>query len=139
VAGSPYCWGTNNFGELGAGTSGPDPVLIPIAVLGGLSLVTLDLGEDHACGVQSDGTGFCWGLNTYGKLGNGTAKGTVSPVPVSGGLHFRLISTGNYHTCGLTTRGQPFCWGQNAFGQLGDGSTRNSYVPVAVADSSLSR
>jgi alpha-tubulin suppressor-like RCC1 family protein len=88
----------------------------------------------HTCGVTPENVAYCWGLNHYGELGDGTMTDRARPVPVQGGLHFRLVSVGEDHTCGVTTENVAYCWGLNLYGQLGDGTTRDgSTTPVAVA------
>jgi alpha-tubulin suppressor-like RCC1 family protein len=95
-AGAAYCWGWNKDGELGIGTTtgpqtcGPvDPEvfvacsLTPAAVSGGLSFASVSARGDHTCGVTPAGAAYCWGLNLYGELGNGTAANSSVPVPVS--------------------------------------------------------
>src|SRR5204863_1132362 len=90
-------------------------------------------GCTYTCGIRSSGAAYCWGLNTYGQLGNGTTTNSATPMPVSGGLTFAAISGGGQQSCGLTTGGLAYCWGWNARGQLGNGTTTDSYTPVKVA------
>ena len=95
-------------------------------------------GWSHTCGVATDNRAYCWGVPTFGALGDGTGDGTVNlpprltPVAVLGGLHFRQLSAGGTHTCGVTTANQAYCWGANRFGQLGDGSSSALSVPTPV-------
>ena len=90
-------------------------------------------GSDHTCALTNAGAAYCWGSNTYGRLGNGAETNSLTPVPVSGGLIFTTIVAGGTHTCALTNADDAYCWGNNAVGQLGNGSTSLSSVPVAVA------
>jgi alpha-tubulin suppressor-like RCC1 family protein len=136
-----YCWGLNDFGQLGgsstdtcttpSGASRPC-ALRPIAVSGGLLFATISAGWSNTCGVTTSSAAYCWGSNTYGRLGNGTTTDASSPVPVSGGLSFSGISA-TQSTCGLTTSGGAYCWGFNKWGQLGNGTTTNSKTPVPVS------
>jgi alpha-tubulin suppressor-like RCC1 family protein len=86
--GSAYCWGNNNLGQLGNGTTTNSAT--PIAVAGGLSFVVVSAGGHHTCGIISGSVPlgptapfavYCWGDNTYGQLGN--AWTTTSSVPVN--------------------------------------------------------
>jgi alpha-tubulin suppressor-like RCC1 family protein len=108
-AGAAYCWGPNFNGALGDGTT--TPRLSPVAVTGGLSFVTVDVGAGHTCGLTADGTAYCWGTNRYAELGDGTTIDRLSPAPVSGSLAFTAISAGLHHTCALTDSGEAYCWG----------------------------
>jgi alpha-tubulin suppressor-like RCC1 family protein len=139
AAGAAYCWGSNGRGQLGRGIDlNIDTVsvsAVPLAVSGGLSFATVTSGGgDHTCGLTAAGVAYCWGVNIYGEIGDGTT-GTdrPSPVRVTGGLTFAALSTGSAHTCGVTLAGDVFCWGVNFTGQLGDGTTTHRSNPVPVA------
>lgn len=86
----------------------------------------------HFCEITSGGGAECWGDASYGKLGNGSFKGTAtSPVQVSGGLTFTAVSTAKYNTCGVSG-GTAFCWGENQYSQLGTPYLGNTAAPSAV-------
>jgi alpha-tubulin suppressor-like RCC1 family protein len=90
--------------------------------------------SDHTCGVTVENVAYCWGLNHYGELGDGTTTDRARPVSVQGGLHFRVVSAGDSYSCGVTTENVAYCWGSNTYGELGDGTTSDhSTTPVAVA------
>lgn len=67
--------------------------------------------NSHTCGVQSDGTAWCWGDNAFGQLGIGTREPTSIPTKVSGPNLWRDICTGRGYTCGIDTDGLLLCWG----------------------------
>ena len=139
-AGKAYCWGPNWSGELGDGTS-VDERPVPAAVSGGLAFTSLVDSGSHRCGLVADGKAYCWGSNSRGQLGDGTAGSASAydsanrsaPVAVLGGRTFASLSAGSGHTCGLTSAGAAYCWGANTQGQLGDGTTANRSAPVAVS------
>jgi alpha-tubulin suppressor-like RCC1 family protein len=128
--GSAYCWGSNDFGQLGDGTT--TDTSTPTAVSGGLSFTSLSTHGEFACGLTANGQAYCWGHNDFGQLGDGTTTDSPVPVTVSGGLSFASVDAGAYHACGLTSGGQAYCWGRNNDGQLGNGSNTDSPVPVPV-------
>jgi alpha-tubulin suppressor-like RCC1 family protein len=84
-AGAAYCWGRNDSGQLGNGTTTSSST--PVAVGGG-PYRTLSLGENFTCGVtgtpgtssQTAGTIFCWGNNQFGQLGIGNNTSVLSPA-----------------------------------------------------------
>jgi len=136
TSGSAWCWGLNEYGELGNGTSGSNHnSSVPVAVVGGLTFTSLSAGPGgHACGVAVGGAAYCWGYNSSGQLGTGSLVTSSSPVPVSGGLSFASLSAGqNWQTCGVAIGGAAYCWGNNGSGRLGNGSTTNSNTPVPVS------
>jgi alpha-tubulin suppressor-like RCC1 family protein len=79
--GIAHCWGYNDWGQLGTGTTNlTGPPNIP--VLGGIAFLKLSAGEHHTCGVSQDGSAYCWGYNVTGELGNGTTEIARAPVLV---------------------------------------------------------
>jgi len=130
TAGAAYCWGWNQYGQLGDGTTTDRAA--PVAVQGGLSFATVSAGDFHTCGLTAAGVAYCWGGNDYGQLGDGTTTKKATPVAVQGGLTFKALNAGGWHTCGITTDGVVYCWGANSSGTLGDGTTTNRNVPVKV-------
>ena len=129
--GDAYCWGFNDFGQLGDGSTIGS--LTPVLVSGGIRFSSISTRGGHTCGVTSVGDAYCWGENFRGQLGDGTRINRLTPVLVSGGLSFASVSAGWGNTCGVTTAGDAYCWGDNFYGQLGDGTTINRLTPVAVA------
>ena len=130
AAGAAYCWGYNEYGALGDGTT--TNRLTPGLVAGGVSFAAVSAGDFHNCGVTAAGAVYCWGDNSSGQLGDGTTTTRLSPVLVTGGLSFAALSAGSRHTCGVTAAGAAYCWGSNGSGQLGDGTTTDRLAPVRV-------
>ena len=131
--GAAYCWGNNQWGELGTGAAGPDSYT-PLAVTGGHQFVALVAGIAHACGLKASGEAWCWGDNADAQLGIGvTSAPNPSPQLVVGGHQFAALTSGTYHTCGRTTAGEVWCWGYNEMGALGNGSQGISPTPVKIA------
>lgn len=79
--------------------------------------------------MKTDNTGWCWGDNDYGQLGDGTLDYRAWPAQVPGS--WAEIGAGADHTCGRRTDGSTWCWGSNRGGQLGLG---DPWTPVAVID-----
>jgi alpha-tubulin suppressor-like RCC1 family protein len=132
--GEAYCWGSNEFGELGDGAPTVSQTT-PVSVVGGLTFATISAGEHNTCGVATDGVTYCWGLNDDGSLGDGTTTSQSTPVLVSGGHSFGTVSA-TRHSCAITAgTGIAYCWGYNAWGQLGIGTSdfNPHSFPVAVS------
>jgi hypothetical protein len=130
--GSAYCAGSNEFGELGNGSDVPGSDKF-VAVKGQLTFksVSASIGG-FTCGLTITKAVYCWGLNNFGQLGNGSTKNSDIPVAVSGGLKFASISKGNVHACGVTIDDAIYCWGSNISGAIGPGSPKESSVPFKV-------
>ncbi|MBI5611289.1 MAG: hypothetical protein HY902_20615 [Deltaproteobacteria bacterium] len=73
--------------------------------LGGVvSLASSAMGQ-FTCAVLADGTAQCWGLNSYGQLGDGTNTYRTAPTGVLALKGAASISTGYYHTCARLSDG----------------------------------
>lgn len=143
--GTARCWGSNSGGRLGDGTATDRPSPVQVLATGSTQgtdtlggIAALSAGNGHTCARMDGGTVRCWGLNTFGQLGNGTTTSSANPVTVlvaAGGAALSkvsAVSSGTQHTCAVLGDGTARCWGDGASGRLGDGTTSASSVPVTV-------
>jgi alpha-tubulin suppressor-like RCC1 family protein len=80
--GTAFCWGRNNRGQLGNGSTTEQ--FSPVQVFVIFSVFSISAGiMDHTCAVTAAGRGYCWGENNDGRLGNGTNVDSVTPVAVT--------------------------------------------------------
>lgn len=135
--GQAYCWGSNVSFELGNGAPSTVYEDEPVPVYGVLRFEALAVGSYHTCGLTKSRRLYCWGANTYGKLGNGLETATAIPVEVIGDHEFIGVTAGGNHTCAITRDEGAFCWGWNRLGQLGIGSRSSKVSPVRVTESYL--
>jgi alpha-tubulin suppressor-like RCC1 family protein len=134
---SAYCWGRNNQGQLGDGTTLDRST--PVKVVGDIRFETLTATTSTVCGIDVNQDAYCWGGSS---LGDGTQNSRSIPGLVSGGMRWRALSGGNDFVCGIALTNRAYCWGQNYYGTLGNGKVgRNSSnqgdgyssVPVPVS------
>ena len=132
VAGGLKCWGANNTSQLGNGVEGvnsPTPTDVP-GLTSGVAAVAS--GQFHTCALTTTGGVKCWGNDTHGQLGDGTAglPNRLTPVDVVGLTSGVVeIVAGQVHTCALTAAGGVKCWGNDNHGQLGDGAVGPASTP----------
>ena len=131
--GGVKCWGRNDDGQVGDGTTISRTMPVDVSGLGsGVRAITA--GTYHTCAVLDTGGVKCWGANAFGQLGDGTQVDKVTPADVMGlSAGVGSVVGGDRHTCAVTTSGGAKCWGYNSDGQVGDGSTLTRTVPVDVS------
>lgn len=147
--GSTYCWGDNDQGQLGDGTTvvKMSANLVTMPTYDGIHVkpfIVVSPGVYGTCGMSYDGRPYCWGKNTLGSVGDGTGIDRTTPVMVAmphdpdsmlsnATVTFASLSeNGSAHFCGLDSSGRAYCWGANNYGQLVDGTTINRLSPVPV-------
>jgi alpha-tubulin suppressor-like RCC1 family protein len=128
-----YCWGSNDFGQIGAGAalaSVPEPA----RVAGGERFTAISAGGETTCALNGAGKLFCWGRNANRAFGV-PEPFVSSPVAVAPAMTWRSVSVGYSHLCGMSLEGVAYCWGRNTQGQLGigrvDGEAHPAPEPVA--------
>ncbi len=118
--GSLWCWGTNDYGELGDGTREDRPS--PIQVGGGTDWTVVRAHTLYTCGIEAPGSLWCWGDNRGGTLGDGTRVQRLVPTRVGTGEDWLDVAPGVTETCALRQDHTLWCWGASrllAPGQLG--------------------
>ena len=84
-AGSAWCWGLGQYGELGTAPGWNTMANFAQQVAGNIKFIALAAGDQHTCGIGSDNHVYCWGDNEYGQLGityNGLGNSNLL-VPVT--------------------------------------------------------
>ena len=139
-----YCWGSNEYGELGDGApyreglAGPST---PVPVIMMPEVVQISAGKDNTCAIATTGLGYCWGRNDYGQLGVGSNQHHpvrqpiyVLPLDEFKGDRFKftkIAAGGTTHACGIVEN-SIFCWGTGTSGQLGSWRNTFSSIPQRI-------
>lgn len=74
------------------------PVVSPTSFL-----TQFSTGSATTCVVLSDGVLKCWGLNTFGQVGDGTTIDKTIPTVIDTGILYSSVGTSGGTTCGITT------------------------------------
>ena len=159
--GSVWCWGTGSQGAFvgplgdGGSPSGHTFSELPIQVKSNSSTTVSDAkavstGSGNTCVVRTNTEMYCWGADSYGKVGNqflsASGAGTVYAVSVLGSIVGQgatsftgaaSVSLGDDHSCALTVSSTLFCWGLATDGRLGNGSTTPNVQLAAQVASSI--
>jgi hypothetical protein len=138
--GSVYCWGSDQYGEIGNGTTGqPQPPLTAANIPGAKYASIVSVGFGFVCAVAG-GAVHCWGADNAVQVGNGSSMANVttpyavpSPVKDGGWPDAGAITTGQTFACALSADGRVFCWGDNTTSICADnsgGGMPNCYSPT---------
>ena len=121
VDGSLWCWGSNEYGQLGTGDF--EHPGAP-AHIGDATWSSISVGRQHSCGIQVDGSLWCWGDAEYGAIGDGSSGSLATrSTPTRIGVDaWRMISSGEKSTCGIKSDNTLWCWGSTNYGRLGIGA-----------------
>ena len=151
--GSAKCWGVNDDGQLGDGTTTASSVPIDVTQTDDISAIAA--GGRHTCAVNTGGWVSCWmyrpfdSLDTVGVTAVAAGLWHTCVITRSGGVMcwddkgipsevegltsgVSEVAAGTEFTCALTNTGGVKCWGANDLGQLGNGTTVDSPIPVDV-------
>ena len=139
-----WCWGENNYGQLGLGTTGDTPPVVnpaQVTNLANTATSVATLSYYNTCASTVDGGVWCWGYNGYNYLGNTTATTTQNQpiqVMISAGATTPLtnvtqvldFSQSSSKACALKTDGTMWCWPGASGNYYAVPFTNNSNVPV---------
>ena len=130
MGGQVLCWGANESGQLGNGTTTPSHV--PQFVEGAMRFTRIAAGTSFSCGIVVSGAVYCWGTNALGQIAQTGMASSASPVtvPLPAGVEAADIAAGQAHACILSSAGQVFCWGDGRDGQVGHRASAANVPPT---------
>ncbi|MDG0817498.1 hypothetical protein NWE73_14045 [Bdellovibrio sp. PAP01] len=118
------------------------------SMTGATTFSDVDIAQYVACGVATDGVGYCWGGSGASDilynpgLGNGSSATKYKPYPISvgaipGSKLFSKIVVTSFHVCGLMTDQKVYCWGNSNYNRTGNSSGTSVYTPQALNTSGM--
>lgn len=144
ASGAVWCWGANDFGQLGNGDTTGTASADPVQVASGIIFSELAAGDDFTCATHyeiGNYAVYCWGRNDARQLGTATdsARSAVPVAVIADTAQFifgTLVAGARFACVGINPgvpTGSIQCWGANEHGQLGRGSfTPFESVPGAA-------
>jgi hypothetical protein len=120
--GSLWCWGSNAAGALGQGNR--TDASLPVQVAPGTTWSQVSVGwgdvlQTWTCGIQTEGSLWCWGSDDYGQLGLGApGANRLTPQQVGKYKDFTGVAASkgvDTQTCAIR-QGELWCMGQNDIG-----------------------
>lgn len=152
--GSVKCFGDGSFGQLGDGSSTDlsDAIAevggtVPFVNLGtGRTALAIATGAYHSCALLDNSSLKCWGHNSFGQLGIGSANrrgdssgemgDNLPAANVGVGRTVSKVFAFGFQTCVVLDNSVTKCFGKNSFGQLGlDDSLNRGTVTSQMGDS----
>jgi len=130
--GTVWAWGDNSFGQLGRPPSGSRQDPLPRPIPGISHVIQIAAGANSAYALESNGTVWAWGDNSFGQLGTGSTVPMYRPTPVRLRGRVTSITAGANAAYALAPDGTIWSWGYGGYGQLGNGSTQSSSRPVTI-------
>ena len=131
--GSLWSWGNNTAAQLGLGSRGESPVLLPQRLPQSevMDIRAIAAGTAFAMALDDKGTVYSWGANGSGQLGRLDPL-AFSPDVVHGLPPIASIAAGGEFAMAVDREGTLWAWGNNGRGQLADGTTISRSTPKAV-------
>jgi alpha-tubulin suppressor-like RCC1 family protein len=141
-SGQARCWGANDRGQLGDGTTTERHLPVAVSNRKGtgplIDVIAISSGGVQTCALLASTQVRCWGYGGYG-LGNGSSEDRSRPVVVrtkEGGKPLTgVVGIGASSTmCGRLASDRMRCWGYDGNGQAGDGKDGAivKWFPVSV-------
>jgi alpha-tubulin suppressor-like RCC1 family protein len=147
-SGQVYCAGSNQYGQLGDGTttnqSTPVKFTLPSGTVQSFAVgpsdgATSADGHSHTCVIANTNIMYCAGRNLEGQLGDGSYTNRSTPVRFGTLSDIQSVKIAYRDTCVIRQGGSLMCAGENRVGRFGNGNSGASYnQPTAAFTSGVS-
>jgi hypothetical protein len=124
------CWGANELGQLGDGTTTSRARPTSPTGLPARPFSSVDGWRDHFCALDTVGEVWCWGVGSSGETGM-VGSSVRTAVRVSLPSPARAVAVADRASCAVLGDGSVWCWGLNLAGRLGRGDPSDSALPPA--------
>jgi alpha-tubulin suppressor-like RCC1 family protein len=130
-SGEIACWGSNDDGQLGDGSTQGRPAAVRVVGIKDASMVVA--GENYTCALRKSGVVACWGDRRLAmpRDGSHADSSLLKPTPVPGLSDVVHIAAKHTHACAVRRSGGVACWGNDDYGRLGS-ATNPMRAPAAV-------
>lgn len=142
--GQLFCWGLNNYCQLGSFVGSADKAgdIIyhprPMSCSSGQRWKLVSGGQHHSLLLSEEGEVFALGRKEYGRLGLGTStpaedEDQQTPARVPGLAGCTDVSCGEATSHTIDGQGRLFSWGIGSNNQLGLGDEEDKFEPQVVS------
>ena len=128
--GTLWCWGNNNYGQLGDNTTVNRSSPVQIGTLTNWSSVTGYTSFTMA--IKTDGTLWGWGRNNGAYLGDGTLTTRSSPVQIGTLTDWSKVSTSKDTGLAVKTDGTLWTWGDGTYGGMANNTLNMYSSPIQI-------
>lgn len=132
-SGEAWCWGKNDYGQLGIGTRTATSYATQVQTASGIALTGLDqieLGSALSCARTVGKQVHCWGSRgQYPTVPWADLVYEAGPVALGG---VEQVVVGPAHACGRLSDGSVRCWGSSGISIFGDDTSGDHLLAVTV-------
>jgi prepilin-type N-terminal cleavage/methylation domain-containing protein len=100
-----WCWGDGRAGYLGTGAR-EGYASMPLQVKGGGLWKSVHTSYQQVCGIKTDDTLWCWGVNAK----DDSVSVADEPTQIDPGHAWKSVSVGATKSCGIQTDNSLWCW-----------------------------
>lgn len=133
--GTIWCWGVNNYGQLGLGTPSYTTISSPQKLNNHSNSLKIISSSDFSLIIKNDGTLWSMGENSNGQLGRTFYSTEKKQIEIDTNW-LQISNKDGGHSVGLKKNGSIWSWGDNSYGQLGLGNTTSTKSPKKIGNDS---